>query len=77
MWPLLAHQNPGRTGVLLVDPEETPGKGCWGDRGSMRAQAAVPGSSDPSGQSQVLSLTRSTLSLMVGSVMQLNCFLSW
>lgn len=43
-----------------------------GDRGEREAQAAVPGSSDPSGQSQKSSLTLATGSLIEGLEMQLN-----
>lgn len=56
MWPVLAHQKPGRALVVLVVPVKEPGRGCSGDKGSMCAQAGVPGSSDPSGQSHQLSL---------------------
>ena len=72
MWPLLAHQKPGRTFLLLVEPETEPGRGCSGDRGSRCAQAAVPGSSEPSGQSHELSLTWARLSLMAALVMHEN-----
>jgi hypothetical protein len=41
------------------------------------AQAAVPGSSEPSGQSQLLSLTWLRLSLMAVLVMQENSFVFW
>jgi hypothetical protein len=57
---------------VLVVPEDDPARGCSGDRGSMLAQAAVPGSSEPSGQSHVLSLIRSRLSLIAALVMQEN-----
>lgn len=71
------HQNPGRAFVVLVVPDDEPGRGCSGDRGSMKAQAAVPGSSEPSGQSHVLSLTWLRLSLMAVLVMHANSFVSW
>lgn len=41
---------------MLVVPLVEPGNGCSGDNGSRYEQAAVPGSSEPSGQSQLLSL---------------------
>lgn len=72
MWPLFSHQNPGSVFFVLVVPEDDPGRGWEGDRGSMYAQAAVPGSSEPSGQSQVLSLTWLRESLMAELVMQVN-----
>ena len=43
--------------MVLVVPVDEPGRGCSGERASRYAQAAVPGSSDPSGQSHELSLT--------------------
>ena len=57
---------------MPVVPDGERGRGCWGERGSMKAHAAVPGSSEPSGQSQVLSLMRSRLSRMEASVMQVK-----
>jgi hypothetical protein len=42
--------------VVFVVPVRDEGRGCSGERGSRNAQAAVPGSSEPSGQSQELSL---------------------
>ena len=77
MWPSLAHQKPGRACVVFVDPDGEPERGCGGDSGSMLAQAAVPGSSEPSGQSQVLSLTWLRLSLMAALVMHANSSLLW
>lgn len=70
MWPLLAHQKPGKAFVVLVVPDREAGKGCTGDELSRRAQAAVPGSSEPSGQSHVLSLTREAEMTMEGWAMQ-------
>jgi hypothetical protein len=55
---------------VLVVPDREAGRGCTGDKLSIRAQAAVPGSSDPSGQSQVLSLTCEALMTMEGWAMQ-------
>lgn len=66
MWPLFSHQKPGKAFVVFVEPDKEAGRGCTGDRGSSRAHAAVPGSSEPSGQSQVLSLTCEALMLMEG-----------
>lgn len=70
MWPLLAHQKPGNEFVVLVVPDREAIRGCTGDALSMRAQAAVPGSSEPSGQSQVLSLICEALTMMEGWAMQ-------
>lgn len=70
MWPALAHQKPGRLLVVLVVPVSEPGRGCSGDRASRKAHAAVPGSSEPSGQSQLLSLIWEGLRVMVGLPMQ-------
>lgn len=57
MWPVFSHQKPGRTFVVFVVPLKDAGRGCEGERASRLEQAAVPGSSEPSGQSQLLSLT--------------------
>lgn len=57
MWPSLAHQKPGSTLTVLVEPLGEPGRGWGGERGSRLEQAEVPGSSEPSGQSHELSLT--------------------
>jgi hypothetical protein len=43
----------------------------------MKAQAAVPGSSEPSGQSHELSLTWERLNLMAALVMQENSSFPW
>lgn len=75
MWPSLAHQKPGRALVVLVEPLGEPGRGCGGERGSRFEQAAVPGSSDPSGQSHESSLTLLAGILWVGFVMQVK--VSW
>lgn len=66
MWPLLAHQKPGSALDVLVVPVVEPGSGCGGERASRLAQALVPGSSEPSGQSQLLSLSWAALSLISG-----------
>jgi hypothetical protein len=63
--------------VVFVLPEAEPARGCAGDKGLRLAQAAVPGSSEPSGQSQLLSLTWLRLSLMAVLVMQENSFVFW
>jgi hypothetical protein len=60
----------------LVVPDEEPERGCSGDRGSICAQAAVPGSSEPSGQSHELSLIWLRLSLIAAFVMHENWVLS-
>lgn len=57
---------------MLVVPEMEPGSGCSGERGSRYAHAAVPGSSEPSGQSHELSLTWLKLNLIAALVMQEN-----
>lgn len=62
---------------VLVVPATEPGSGCSGERGSRLAQAAVPGSSEPSGQSQLLSLTWLRLSLIAVLVMQEKSSLPW
>ncbi len=72
MWPALAHQKPGRALVALVVPDAEPGRGCSGERASMYEQAAVPGSSDPSGQSHELSLTWDASRTMEGLLIQLK-----
>lgn len=72
MWPSFAHQKPGRALVVLVEPESDAGSGWGGEWESMYAQAAVPGSSEPSGQSQVLSFTRDFEIEMAGCPMQVN-----
>lgn len=70
MWPALAHQNPGRALVVLVVPVTDPGRGCSGERASRCEQAAVPGSSEPSGQSHELSLIWDGSRVMDGLLMQ-------
>lgn len=55
-WPALAHQKPGKAVVVLVVPVTDPGSGCSGESELRCEQAAVPGSSEPSGQSHELSL---------------------
>lgn len=72
MWPALVHQNPGRAVVVLVVPVTEPGRGCSGDNGSRFEQAAVPGSSEPSGQSHELSLTCDALRVMEGLPMHVK-----
>ena len=72
MWPALAHQKPGRALVVLVVPVVDPGRGCTGDRASMCEQAAVPGSSEPSGQSHELSLTWDGSRVMEGLPMHVK-----
>lgn len=72
MWPLFSHQKPGRALEVFVVPDSEAGRGCGGDRGSRLAQAAVPGSSDPSGQSHELSLTRDEGIVIEGWAMQVN-----
>ena len=72
MWPSLAHQKPGRALAVLVEPVDEPGRGCGGERGEMLEQAAVPGSSEPSGQSHELSLTLEAAILREGFVMQVK-----
>ncbi len=72
MCPSLAHQNPGRLLVVLVVPVWEPGRGCSGERASRYAQAAVPGSSEPSGQSHELSLTWDAFRVIDGLLMHVN-----
>lgn len=72
MWPAFSHQKPGRTLVVFVEPVREAGRGCGGERGSRLAQAAVPGSSEPSGQSQLLSLTWEDLMMIEGWAMHMN-----
>lgn len=55
---------------MFVVPEKEAGRGCGGERGSRFEQAAVPGSSEPSGQSQLLSLTWEGLRTIEGWPMQ-------
>jgi hypothetical protein len=72
MWPALVHQKPGKALVVFVVPVIDPGRGCSGERASMCAQAAVPGSSEPSGQSHELSLTWDDSSVMEGLLMHVK-----
>jgi hypothetical protein len=72
MCPALAHQKPGRALVVLVVPDVEPGRGCSGERVSMYEQAAVPGSSDPSGQSHELSFNWDASRTMEGLLMQVK-----
>lgn len=52
--------------MVFVVPVEDNGSGWAGERGSRLEQAAVPGSSEPSGQSQLLSLTWEDLMVIEG-----------
>lgn len=51
-----------------------PGWYCGGDRGERYEQAAVPGSSEPSGQSQKSSLTRENGMVIEGFDMHVKVF---
>jgi hypothetical protein len=55
-----------------VLPVTEPGRGCSGDIESMCEQAAVPGSSDPSGQSHELSLIWDDERVMEGLLMHVK-----
>jgi hypothetical protein len=50
----------------LLVPETLPGTGWSGDKGERNVQALVPGSSEPSGQSQKSSLTAERGRMMEG-----------
>lgn len=52
--------------MVFVVPVKEAGRGCGGERGSRIEQADVPGSSEPSGQSQLLSLIWEDLMEMEG-----------
>lgn len=61
---------------MFVEPVREAGSGWGGERGSRLEQAAVPGSSEPSGQSQLLSLIWEALMDMEGwpmHVKELSC----
>lgn len=61
---------------MFVVPVRDEGRGCSGERGSRNAQAAVPGSSEPSGQSHELSLTCDGLRVMDGWPIQAKACLA-
>lgn len=56
----------------MVVPVRDPARGCSGDKGSRCEHAAVPGSSDPSGQSHELSLIWDDSRVMEGLSMHVK-----
>lgn len=60
--------------MVFVVPLREAGSGCGGERGSRLEHADVPGSSEPSGQSQLLSLIWEDLMDMDGCPMHVKVF---